>query len=748
MRKRVAYVVFTWLLPGFAFGQQRQLDSLEKILPLNRHDTLQINLLIQLSKGYLGKDNQRSMSFAQKAKDVAGKSNDLKWKSISFQGMAKAYKSLGKDSLAQMEAERALTFARQSGNLTETSNGLGLLSSIVEKQNIQKAVPFLEEKTAIDKKIGDPLRLSQSLLALGDKYRAMSKNDLALEHFTLGYETLVKAGLKAKTGRALQGMAGQNYILGHHETAVKMLLEAMQLNKAQNDQIAVGDNYNLLGVVYRRKGPIDSAIYWYTQCIDHFTRINERARTQFPLNNLGNIYQDLKQFDKAIEFRRKAMTVYRETGQINQIGNVYNSLSYTYQDMKLWDKALTAIDSAYYFQKKYGAEREARRYLYQTKSQVYEKTGRMDSSLLYYKKYIVIRDSIYGNESTDKMEKLRIQFETRQKEDQISLLQKENELRRKQADQQKLDLQNASLLQLKSDAEKRLLVAQMAEEKAIRQEKEKQLEIEKLKENLISDRMHTEQQKRQILLKENQLKEAELKEEKLFRNLLLSLAFLGLAGAILVISRIRIHQQKARIATLTRIGRDLHDNIGSTLGSISVYSEMARTMKDSKPEMVGELLQKIQENSRESVDTMSDIVWSLNPANETLEKLIMRLRNYATDVLVSQGMEVRFDIGDMLETMKTNLEQRTNLFLILKEALFNASRYSKATQVTVQCRKGNHQTNWEVEDNGIGFSAVDIQASRNGNGLRNMKLRAEEIGGKLRIESQPGKGTKVILELT
>ncbi|HRH36561.1 MAG TPA: hypothetical protein PKY12_15955, partial [Catalimonadaceae bacterium] len=112
MRKRVAYVVFTWLLPGFAFGQQRQLDSLEKILPLNRHDSLQINLLIQLSKGYLGKDNQRSMSFAQKAKEVAGRSNDLKWKSISVQGMAKAYKSFGKDSLAQMEAERALTFAR------------------------------------------------------------------------------------------------------------------------------------------------------------------------------------------------------------------------------------------------------------------------------------------------------------------------------------------------------------------------------------------------------------------------------------------------------------------------------------------------------------------------------------------------------------------------------------------------------------------------------------------------------------
>lgn len=739
-------MVFTWCLPWVGFGQQRQLDSLEKILLQNRHDTLQINLLIQLSKGYLGKDNPRSASFAQMAKELAGKINRPKWKSIAFQGMSRTYKSWGRDSLAQSEAEKALAFSRQWGNRAEISNCLGLLGSIVEKYNIQKAIPLLEEKIRIDKQLNDPLRLSQAYSWLGDKLRSSSKNDQSLENFSLAYETLVKAGLKNKTGRALQGLAGQNYILGYYSLAVSMLNEAINLNKENKDWIAVGDNYNLMGVVYRKKGPIDSSIYWYNQCIGHFTKINELGRTQYPLNNLGNIYQDKKQYEKAIEYRRKSMAVYRETGQINQIGNVYTSLAYTYQDMKLWDKALTAIDSAYYFQKKYGVEWEARRYLYQTKYQVYENTGKLDSSLMYYKKYILIRDSIYGKETTEKMEKLRVQFETRQKEDQISLLQKENELRRKQADQQKLDLENARLLQLKTTADKQLLVAQMAEEKALRKEKEKQLEIEQLNENLISDRMHAEQQKRQILLKENQLKGAELKEEKLFRNLLLSLAFLVLAGAILIIYRIRIHQQKAKIATLTRIGRDLHDNIGSTLGSISVYSEMARNLKDIRPEMVGELLQKIQVNSRESVDTMSDIVWSLNPANETLEQLVMRLRNYATDVLVAQGIEVGFEMADVLESVKTSIEQRTQLFLILKEALFNASKYSKATKVMVECKKENGLIIWEVADNGIGFSAVDLQASRNGNGLRNMKLRAEEIGGKLRIDSQPGMGTRVILE--
>lgn len=749
MKKEIGvYCLLFCLCLGTAFGQQKQLDSLESALRISREDTVTIHLLIQLSKGYLGKDKKRSLEFAQRAKQTVEKTNRFKWKSAAFQNMARYWKIEGKDSLAQSEAEKALIMARKSGNLTEISNCLGLLSSIAEKKNIEKVIPLMEEKIAIDYKIGDPQRLSQSHLVLGDKLRAMAKNDLALAQFNQAYEILVKAGLKEKTGRALQGIAGQNYILGYYQTSVQMLLEAIRLNTTQKDLIAVGDNYNLMGIVYRKKGPVDSAIYWYSKCIGHFNQINERGRTQYPLNNLGNIYQDLKQYDKAIDYRRKSLEVYKETDQKGQMGNTYVSLALTYLDMKLWEKALLTMDTAYTLQKKYGVEREARRQLFQIRQKVYEQTGKLDSSLFYYKQYINIRDSIYGKESTEKMEKLKLEFETREKEQKIALLEKENTVKSELAQKQELLLQVARLSQAKSKSEKERLEEKIISEKTARLAKEKELDLERLNEKVIRDQMVSEQQKQVILSKEKQLAEVELEKEKLLKNFLLLIASLVVGGAVLVVYKIRINQQKAKIATLTRISRDLHDNIGSTLGSISVYSEMARKMKDSKPEMVGEMLQKIQENSRESVDMMSDIVWSLNPANETLEQLMMRLKNYATDILVSQAMEVVFEMDDTLASVKTNLEHRTNLFLLLKEALFNASKYSKASRVIVRCKSGNKLVIWEVEDNGIGFSTADIDASRNGNGLRNMKLRAEEIGGKLRIDSQRGKGTKVIAEFS
>lgn len=732
---------------GNVSAQKSTLDSLESVLKKPLADTARIGVLQKLAIAHLRKNPVKSLDYAEQAKVLSQKTGDRKKVILSMRLMARALRADRKDSLSEVVAERSLVLARELGDLVEISECQVVLNEVYERRNPQKCIAIMEDKIAIDKQLKDPLRISIDYMVLGNKYRLQAKNEFALEYFTIGYETLVKAGMKDKTAGCLQGMAGQNYILGHYSTSVSMLNEAIGLNSRQKEWKALGENYNLMGIVYRRKKPIDSAIYWYQKSIDLFTTRNDVASLTNPLNNLGNIYQDQKQFDKAIEYRRKAIAIYIATDKKNQIGTVLTSLSQTYLDMGQYDRALQTIDSAYNFNKIIGEERETRRLLFQTKTRVYEIQGKLDSSLFYYKKYIVIRDSIYGKESTDKMEKLLLEFETWKKEDQINLLKKDNQIKDQLSARQQLQLQNAALREETSEAEMALLSEKMKLEKTKLIRNQWELQIQKLKAQVSQNKLAWLGQKQKLLEKEKLLNLAKVKESILERDVLIIGTVLLVALGILIFFRIRISNQKARIQTLNRISRDLHDNIGSTLGSITIYSEMAKTLKGSSNGKLEEILGKIEENSRESVDMMGDIVWSLNQDNESLEQLIMRLKNYAADILQTKGFKVYFEIDEKLATYKTSLEQRTNLFLIAKETLFNASKYSEGNLVSVRFSKLARGLRMRVEDDGKGFSDQDLVTSRNGNGIRNMKIRAKEIKAGFTLHSKPGEGTQVVLDL-
>src|SRR4030095_7124784 len=121
-----------------------------------------------------------------------------------------------------------------------------------------------------------------------------------------------------------------------------------------------------------------------------------------------------------------------------------------------------------------------------------------------------------------------------------------------------------------------------------------------------------------------------------------------------------------------RLARDLHDNISSTLGSISYYSEIARRLPEGHQSKLKILLQKIEDSSHELMDEMSDIVWAINPVNDSFEKLTDRMRNYAADLLIAKDIGFSFETKNVSESLQLSNEQRKNIFLIFKEAVYNA----------------------------------------------------------------------------
>ena len=207
-----------------------------------------------------------------------------------------------------------------------------------------------------------------------------------------------------------------------------------------------------------------------------------------------------------------------------------------------------------------------------------------------------------------------------------------------------------------------------------------------------------------------------------------------------------LKRQVIREQVRTRVARDLHDNIGSTLGSISYYSEMAQQLTDEKQLQLKMLLHKIEESSHELVDEMNDMVWAINPANDSFEKLTFRMRNYAADLLATYNIDFAFDTTNVSESKRLSMEQRKNIFLIFKEAVYNALKYASCTRFQACIRQSDDKLIVELEDNGQGFDVVQPR-SYNGNGITNMKQRAKEIGAELFIYSTVGNGTQIRFEV-
>ncbi|MEO6671562.1 MAG: two-component regulator propeller domain-containing protein [Ferruginibacter sp.] len=206
-----------------------------------------------------------------------------------------------------------------------------------------------------------------------------------------------------------------------------------------------------------------------------------------------------------------------------------------------------------------------------------------------------------------------------------------------------------------------------------------------------------------------------------------------------------IQMQKVR----NDIAGDLHDEIGSNLSAIAVFSELAINPKKTKPEVDG-LLKKISGYTQTSQDSMSDIVWMIDTKNDRLIALKLRMQLFANELLEARDISVRFFSDPLLDDLKLNMLQRKAVYLIFKEAIHNIIKYADATAVAIEINRKNNFIVLTISDNGKGFSLSE-QENKNvkgGNGLKNMKLRAGLINAQLLIEPTINVGTTISLQFS
>jgi two-component sensor histidine kinase len=214
----------------------------------------------------------------------------------------------------------------------------------------------------------------------------------------------------------------------------------------------------------------------------------------------------------------------------------------------------------------------------------------------------------------------------------------------------------------------------------------------------------------------------------------------------------RIRQMQKLYTVRNHIASDLHDEIGSTLSSISLMSGMMQRKLQAGDTAVNSLLLQVSSNTSYMLEALSDIVWAINSSNDRFDNVVNRMRAFAIELLEPADIHIDFVVVDDLCDLKLDMQQRKNLYLIFKEALHNTVKYAACTNVTIQISCLATKTLMlEIKDDGKGFDLKKSNTeniSLSGNGIRNMKKRAAELSGRLDIISAPEKGTSILLVFT
>lgn len=205
-----------------------------------------------------------------------------------------------------------------------------------------------------------------------------------------------------------------------------------------------------------------------------------------------------------------------------------------------------------------------------------------------------------------------------------------------------------------------------------------------------------------------------------------------------------LEHQRALDRERSRIAQDMHDDLGARITRIGLLTELVRR-KAPQNEEINKVSSRIEEATREVVHTLDEIVWAVNPKNDTLDRLVAFIGQYAEDYFEITPIRCRLELPADPPAVPLSAEMRHSLFLVVKESLNNIVKHSEASEVKITLVFTRPKLEILIKDNGKGFSLEEADPTRNG--LMNMKKRIEDAGGKLELTSEKGKGTRIRLAI-
>lgn len=694
--------------------QNKVIDSLRNILANLKEDTNKVNKLNDMSV------QLRSLSQIADSKTYADSALALAEKLHFTRGIALAYHNIGNGLIVQGKYKEALK---------------NYFASLRKKEEM-----------------GDKAGIAFCYNNIGAVYGSQGNYPEALKNFLASLAIKESIGDKKGIAVCYQNIGAIYFWQRNYGDALKNYMASLKIYEETGNKKGIAECYSLIGMVYKNLGNYPEALKNLQVAWKVGKQIEVGAYNP-PYSDLGNVYYAMGNYSEAFKNYLASLKLLKEMGDEAGIAKCYIDIGNLNIKLNKPAEAKKYMDSGLALGLKVG-HKESASAAYKGLAAVDSAMGNYRQSLEHYKFYLMYKDSLFNETTNRQIAEMKEQYDSERKDKEIVQLHSEKE----KLESEKL----ITALQFKVQQESMNRIAALNLFNAQRIEllsKEKrlqQLELEKTQAdyalqktageknlaNFLAQKSETQNKENQLQLvsKEKEIQRLELNSQRMTKNYLLSGLFLFMVLSFFVYKNYHT-RQKLKLQTLrNKIASDLHDDVGSTLSSISIFSQMAQ--QQSKE--VIPLLDSIGESSRKMLDAMSDIVWTINPENDQFEKIILRMRSFAYELLGAKNIDFEFIADDEVENIKLPMNVRKNLYLIFKEATNNLVKYAAADKALFAIKGGKNDVTMLIQDNGKGFN---INEAREGNGLKNMEMRAKEIGGKLQVDSMPGTGTTIQLRV-
>ena len=584
----------------------------------------------------------------------------------------------------------------------------------------------------------------------------------ALAYNDLGYTWGRKGDLSKQAGYIMQSISiYENYFPNQHgELAVALNnLSAVYYSLNQREKAI---EYAKQSLVYREKtGDIarlslgccnisqfyiginnEEAEKYLQLCVKYALQSNQQARIIHSYVTAAQLYSTTNKSVEALEFELKAIALLEKDGKNPaMLARRYLAAGNACRQLK---KDSATIVS--YYNKSYGLlkslpDKITHRDFYFQLYNFYDEQKNNAAAYENYRKYILYKDSVISEKTQSSIAEIATRYETEKKDNELKKLYTEQRIRHLEIEKQKAVIAG-NLLEAKQKENEIKLLSQQQELQEIdflktQEELEKQLLLAKNNEQAYQ----LSQQQLRLSITEKELREKELKAQKQFRNIVIAGAILIALFAGILFNRFKLkkklEQQNQLLSIRNDISSNLHDDIGASLSNINILNELTkRNVAD--PEKAKNYLAKAGDDIQRISESLSDIVWNINPQYDDLDHLFIRMKRYAADILDGKEIAAQLNFPSNTDKMTMPMDQRRDFYLIFKEAVNNLVKYSKATEAVIEVDANDHQIHLKIADNGKGF---DMKSTRMGNGIQNMKQRADKWKSNLQVHASPNQGT-------
>jgi signal transduction histidine kinase len=529
----------------------------------------------------------------------------------------------------------------------------------------------------------EPIEIAETYAAMGIRYEHMDQLDSAAKYYIRAVHISDSVGNRHFSGSVYNNLAIIFYNIGDSRNAEKYALAGYRVGKELDDStIFLSCLINLAGIKKDLLFQQDTALKIYQQVVKAVSGSGRYKSLAFNAYvNEGDVLATMKEYTRALRKYNSLLAYSDELGDY-LLGYVYSGMGNTYLDMKDYPAAGKYVNKARQINERIHAGQELSGN-YASLSEINKAEKHFDVALLYRERYDSIQDTLMAEANRKNMHLLDVKYQTAQKNKQIA--QQQLALAK---NRHAIERKNTWMLVLLGGAAAMAAILILS----------------------IRSYRHKRRAAEQSLLTLQKQHEVNTLQAKMV----------------------------AREEERNRIGKEMHDDVGSALTTILYLSDDLKTTVDKKNQ---DTAGKIAATAGQVVDKMNEIIWSMNQQYDTLDDLIAYTRRHAAQFLESHGIEYDFRSPDPVPDIRLQGEQRRNIYLVVKESLHNIVKHSGATEVEIVfCLEGGLKVT--VHDNGKGIDMAGLR--RFGNGLRNMEQRMRSVGGSFGISASDG--TLVCLE--